>query len=90
MSPVSLLLVGAGGHAASCIDVVEQHGGFRIAGLIGMPEEAGTRVLGYEVLGSDEHLPGLVATVGSALIAVGHMKSALPRIRMSASTSRSG
>jgi sugar O-acyltransferase (sialic acid O-acetyltransferase NeuD family) len=82
MSPVSLLVVGAGGHAASCIDVIEQHGGFRIAGLIGMPEEVGTRVMGYEVLGSDEHLPGLVSSVGSALIAVGHIKNAAPRIRI--------
>lgn len=82
MSPVSLLLVGAGGHAASCIDVVEQHGGFRIAGLIGMPEEVGTRVLGYEVLGSDAQLPQLAASVGRALIAVGHIKTAVPRMRI--------
>jgi sugar O-acyltransferase (sialic acid O-acetyltransferase NeuD family) len=82
MSMVSLLLVGAGGHAASCIDVIEQHGGFRIAGLIGMPEEVGDCVLGYEVLGTDVMLPELATSLGRALIAVGHVKTAAPRVRI--------
>jgi sugar O-acyltransferase (sialic acid O-acetyltransferase NeuD family) len=80
MSDLAILLVGAGGHAASCIDVIEQHGRFRIAGLIGMPREAGTRVLGYEVLGGDDLLPALAATSRHAVVAVGHIKTAAPRM----------
>jgi sugar O-acyltransferase (sialic acid O-acetyltransferase NeuD family) len=82
MSTVSLLLVGAGAHAASCIDVVEQHGGFRIVGLVGTPEEVGERVLGYEVLGSDALLPELATSVGRALVSVGHIKTAVTRMRI--------
>ena len=82
MSAGSILLVGAGGHAASCIDVIEQHGRFRVAGLIGMPEEVGMRVLGYEVLGSDERLPGLVRSVPHALVVMGHIRTAAPRVRI--------
>lgn len=81
MSTNSILLIGAGGHAASCIDVIEQHGGFRVAGLIGMGNEVGTRVLGYEVLGTDQDLPGLVARFGHALVAIGHIKTAEPRMQ---------
>ena len=34
-----ILLIGAGGHARSCIDVIETVGQFRIAGLIEKDEE---------------------------------------------------
>ena len=36
----SLILIGAGGHARSCIDVIEQQGEYQIAGMIGMPDES--------------------------------------------------
>ena len=32
-----IILIGAGGHALSCIDVIETHGLYRIAGLVGLP-----------------------------------------------------
>ena len=71
---VPLLLLGAGGHARSCIDVIEAHGGFTIAGLTGLAAEVGTRVLGYPVLGTDDDLPAFLKTHGNALIAVGQIK----------------
>lgn len=75
-----LVLVGAGGHAVSCIDVVEQTGRFRIIGLVGGPEEIGKRVLGYEVVGTDEDLATLAERAGNLLIAIGQVKS--PERRM--------
>lgn len=79
MAPI--LVIGAGGHARACIDVIEAHGAYRVAGLIGLPEEAGTLVLGYPVLGSDKDIPALVAKFGSAALAVGQIKS--PDLRIS-------
>jgi len=35
MSKSEIILIGAGGHAASCIDVIEQQDKFQLAGLIG-------------------------------------------------------
>ena len=37
----SILLLGAGGHARSCIDVIEEQGQYQIAGLIGVESERG-------------------------------------------------
>lgn len=82
MSGVPLLLVGAGGHAAACIDVIEQEGTFAIAGVVGAADEVGKSVLGYSVLGSDRDIPALVAKFGRALIVVGQIKTPEPRIRM--------
>lgn len=82
MSLPAILLVGAGGHARACIDVIEEAGQFAIAGLVGQPHEVGTRVLGYEVLGHDEDLPRLVKQYPNALVTVGQIKSAEPRVRL--------
>jgi sugar O-acyltransferase (sialic acid O-acetyltransferase NeuD family) len=78
----SILLIGAGGHAAACIDVIEEDGKFSVEGLVGSAAEVGNRVLGYPVLGTDEDLPALVARHLSVLIAVGHIKTPQTRIRL--------
>ena len=41
-----LLLIGAGGHAKSCADVIERGGAYRIAGVVGLPLEVGQLCLG--------------------------------------------
>lgn len=84
MNPSSrgkILLVGAGGHARSCIDVLEL-AGWDIAGLIGLPQEAGTRVLGYPVVGTEADLPRLLGDAPSALVVIGEIKSPELRIAM--------
>ena len=73
MTKPGLLLIGAGGHAKACIDVIEQEDNFRIIGLGGSPNEVGTQVLGYEVLGTDEVLSELLSLTEFALIAVGQI-----------------
>ena len=83
MSKESILLVGAGGHARACIDVIEQEGCFVVKGLVGLPCEVGSRILGYPVLGVDEDLPALLGNCSNALIAVGQIKTPEPRIRLS-------
>ena len=50
MSKPGLILVGAGGHAHACIDVIEQQGRYQIAGLIGMPDEMDALHIGYSVI----------------------------------------
>ena len=73
MNRPSLLLIGAGGHAKSCIDVIEQEDKYQVVGLVGAPCEVGTNVLGYEVLGTDEDLSGLLKIAQFALVAVGQI-----------------
>jgi sugar O-acyltransferase (sialic acid O-acetyltransferase NeuD family) len=73
MSKPGLLLIGAGGHAKSCVDVIEQEDKFRIIGLVGSPSEVGTYVLDYEVLGTDDALSELQNMTQYALVAVGQI-----------------
>lgn len=82
MSKPGLILVGAGGHAHACIDVIEQHGHYRIAGLVGMPEEVNSRGLGYSVIASDRDLPELAKAYRYALVTVGQIGSAENRMRL--------
>lgn len=77
-----LLLLGAGGHARACIDVIEEEGTFSVAGLVGLPSEVGHLVLGYPVLGTDEDAPALLRKYGKALVTIGQIKTPEPRMRL--------
>lgn len=83
LSKPNLILIGAGGHAHACIDVIEQNGLFQIAGLIGIHEEMHShRRLGYTVIGTDKDLPELAKTYRHAFIAVGQIKSPDRRMQL--------
>ena len=74
-----ILLIGAGGHARACIDVVEAAGVFSIVGLVDRPEKVGGSVLGYDILGSDEDLETLTRSCKRSLVAIGQIMSFLKR-----------
>lgn len=82
MSKPSLILIGAGGHAHACIEVIEQYGFYQIAGLVGTPEELNTLHLGYAVIGTDNDLPQLAKAYQHALITVGQIQTSDHRIRL--------
>ncbi len=82
MNKPKLILIGAGGHAHACIDVIEQHGGYQIAGLVGMSEEMHTQHLGYEVIATDGDLLQLAKDYQYALITVGQIQTPDHRIRL--------
>lgn len=86
----SILLVGAGGHARACIDVIEQERRFVVAGLVGLPNQAGTSLLGYPILGSDADLAALLGQYSAALIAIGQIKTPEPRMRAFALLEQAG
>jgi sugar O-acyltransferase (sialic acid O-acetyltransferase NeuD family) len=82
VSDLPILLLGAGGHARACIDVIEQEGRFRVGGLVGTQNQVGERVCGYPVLGTDVDVPRLVEQHAYSLVAVGQIKSPELRIRL--------
>lgn len=90
MTELTILLVGAGGHAVACADVIEQEGRFVIGGLVGMPEEVESRIAGYDVVGTDADLPRLLGEHRHALVAVGQIKTPAPRIRLWEALTRGG
>lgn len=82
MSKPNIILIGAGGHAQACIDVIEQQGQYEIAGLVGAQHELNAQSLGYSVIGTDDNLAALARQYQNVLIAIGQIKSAGTRIRL--------
>ena len=82
MSKPNLILIGAGGHARACIDVIEHLNEFEIAGLIGKEEGLKNEYLGYSVIGSDNDLCALAKQYQYAIITVGQIDSGLVRQRL--------
>jgi sugar O-acyltransferase (sialic acid O-acetyltransferase NeuD family) len=82
MKKNDLLLIGAGGHAAACIDVIESIGKFNIVGLVGLPSEIGSKKLGYEVIGSDKDLVALGEKYSNCLITLGQTDTPTLRINL--------
>lgn len=82
MSKPYLILVGAGGHAHACIDVIEQHSQYRIAGLVGMSGEMHTKHFEYSVIATDNDLPQLAKEYQYAIITVGQIRSPDSRVRL--------
>lgn len=75
-----LILVGGGGHCKSVIDVAES-AGYTILGILDRPEEVGKRVLGYEVIGTDDDM-GKFADKAVFIVTVGQIKSPELRIKL--------
>ena len=82
MSKPSLILFGPGGHAHSCIDVIEQLDSFKIAGLISAEEGLQEECMGYRIIGKDNDLPELAKQYEHALITVGQIETASVRSRL--------
>ena len=85
-----MIIVGAGGHALSCIDVIEQENKFKILGLIGLEDEVGSTVSGYEVIGTDTELNKILSSCDNAFNAVGQIKNPTIRIKIYESLTKIG
>lgn len=75
-----LILVGGGGHCKSVIDVAES-AGYTILGILDKSELVGTKVLGYEIIGTDEDIPKYVGKA-NFVITVGQIKSCAVRKKL--------
>jgi sugar O-acyltransferase (sialic acid O-acetyltransferase NeuD family) len=82
MSKTKILLIGAGGHASSCIDLIEETGKFKIIGIIGTEFEIGNKILGYEVIGNDSEIEKFKSLAKDVVLGVGQIKSAEKRIQI--------
>lgn len=83
-----LILLGGGGHCKSVIDVAES-AGYTILGILDKPELVGTKVLGYEIIGTDDDIPQYVDKA-EFLITVGQIKSPATRQKLAALVEQAG
>ncbi|MDH6525569.1 acetyltransferase [Polynucleobacter sphagniphilus] len=81
MNTKGIILIGASGHARSCIEVIESVGQYQILGAVGSSqEEAQIESLGgHAVIGIDTDLPLFVKKYQYAFVSVGQIKT--PEIR---------
>lgn len=80
MDRKKIILIGGGGHCKSCIEVVHSTGQYEIAGIVDKKEKMGQKVMGYDIIGSDEDLPELRKKYSHALITIGQIKSSKLRV----------
>ena len=85
-----IIIIGAGGHARACIEVIETEGKYKIAGLVGTKNEIGNVVSGYKVLGTENEIPLYAATFPNAIIGIGQIDSAETRRRIFANLKKVG
>ena len=76
-----IILIGAGGHAVSCIDVIEMENKFTISGLIDIKEKIGNNILNYPIIDHDENLYKYVES-HFFLITIGQIKSYEKRVEL--------
>ena len=77
-----IILIGAGGHACACIDVIENMQQYEIAGLVDKSIKSNVELLGYPILGRDDDLARLRKTFSYALITIGQIKNAARRLSL--------
>lgn len=70
-----IIILGSGGHAHSCIDVIEQDQKFKISGIIDNNKKLGEKVLDYKIIGSDADLLSLRKKYEFAFLGIGQIKS---------------
>tara|TARA_Y100000590_G_scaffold409742_1_gene502178 strand:+ start:983 stop:1594 length:612 start_codon:yes stop_codon:yes gene_type:complete len=77
-----IILIGSGGHARSCIDVIEKSGKYKIAGLIEKKDNRKKENLSYKIIGTDDDLVNLRKKFSYAIITIGQITSAETRVRL--------
>ena len=77
----NIILVGAGGHCKSCIDVIEKENQFKIVGLVDNKKKTG-KFLKYRILGKDYNLKKFRNIAKYALVTVGQIKNYSARAKL--------
>ena len=77
-----IIVLGAGGHCRSIIDVIELENRFKVTGIIDNELPVGSKVLNYEVIGNDSDLEKLRRKYEYAIIGVGQIKTSKVRIKL--------
>lgn len=75
-----LILLGAGGHCKSVIEVAESIG-YEIKGVLGLPSEVGKTILSTKVIGTDADIKQYIDKA-FFVVTVGHIKSPAIRIKL--------
>ncbi len=80
MKKKPLILIGAGGHAKSCIDIIENENKYYIFGII--DESSKKTFMGYKILGRDDKLKTYSKKIKNIVIGIGQIKNFKKRFQI--------
>ena len=72
-----IIIIGSGGHAASCINIIEKIKKYKIPGIVDNKNEI--KNLNYNLIGSDKDLSKIKNKIKFAFIGIGQIKSSKKR-----------
>ena len=72
-----IIIIGSGGHAASCINIIEKIKKYKIHGIVDNKNEI--KNLNYKLIGSDKDLSKIKNKIKFAFIGIGQIKSSKKR-----------
>lgn len=82
MSTKKIVLIGAGGHAKACVEIIEMTGEYSVAEIVGQVPEFGLSIFGLEIKHSDADLALLRNKYDYAFIGIGQIHNPNPRKKM--------
>lgn len=77
-----ILLLGAGGHCKSCIDLIASSAVYNVAGVVDKDGSTVKEILGVRVIGTDSDLALIIQNYSKVLISAGQIKSPDLRINL--------
>ena len=77
--PTQIILIGAGGHCKSCINLIDSIPEYKVKGIIDKTGTIVSEVLGHKVLATDDEMESLIVNSPSIIISVGQIKT--PKMR---------
>lgn len=78
----NIILLGAGGHCVSVIDVIELQNKYAILGILDNKKTVGEKILGYPIIGRDNDIRNFINEHNYFLITVGQIKTPEIRIKL--------
>ena len=77
-----IILVGGGGHARSCVDVIEKNNIYDIVGIVDKDMNINTDCLGYPTIGTDNDLERLRNKYDYAFLTIGQIGFSEKRLKL--------
>lgn len=70
----NIVIIGASGHGGMILDCIEKEGRYKVLGFLDSFKKKGTKLNGYEILGSEQDLPALIDKFNlyGAILAIGN------------------
>ena len=85
-----IIIIGSGGHAKSCLEVIESTNLYEIVGLVDKNASSGSIKYGYKILGGDDDLLKLINLTDKVFMGIGGIKNLAYREELTSKITKIG